>query len=392
MQDQVSHDSRRRERVAENVYRRMTKRGETVYEVQFRDVDGKTRRRRLDARSERAAIKEARALLASRDGGERIVAASITVDDFAGREYFPMLEGLVAAGRRAERGLDRYRYDYTRYVKPLLGGMRLGEIEPRHLSDLIRVMRRNGYAESSIHNALMPLRGLYRLARSRGLAGRSPFDGLDPSEVPRPVPGGSGRVLDENELAALVRHAIGGYGPAVTLLAYTGLRVSEVLGLRWADVDFVEGEMRVRSQLLPARKDRPARLAPLKTKASERDVPMFPAVENALAELLERELAAGRGQEADLVFATRSGKPLSLRNVARAVEEAATSAGLERATPHDLRRSFCSLAGRRGVDPIEAAQITGHSPAVWARFYARSFGKAQREEARRRMLEHGFGA
>jgi hypothetical protein len=65
---------------------------------------------------------------------------------------------------------------------------------------------------------------------------------------------------------------------------------------------------------------------------------------------------------------------------------------LERVTPHDLRRSFCSLAGRRGVDPIEAAQITGHSPAVWARFYARSFGKTQREEARRRMLEHGFGA
>lgn len=66
-------------------------------------------------------------------------------------------------------------------------------------------------------------------------------------------------------------------------------------------------------------------------------------------------------------------------------------AGLDRATPHDLRRSFCSLAGRRGVDPVEAAQITGHSPAVWARFYARSFGRAQRLEARRRMLEHGFG-
>jgi integrase len=211
---------------------------------------------RGDARSERAAIREARALLASRDGGERIVAASITVDDFAEREYFPMLEGLVAAGRRAERGLDRYRYDYTRYVKPRLGHMRLGEIEPRHLSDLIRAMRKGGFAESTIHNALMPLRGLYRLARSRGLAGRSPFEGLDPSEVPRPVPGGSGRVLDENELAALVRHAIGGYGPAVTVLAYTGLRVSEVLGLRWADVDFVEGEMRVRSQLLPSRRRR----------------------------------------------------------------------------------------------------------------------------------------
>jgi hypothetical protein len=82
----------------------------------------------------------------------------------------------------------------------------------------------------------------------------------------------------------------------------------------------------------------------------------------------------------------------SLRNVAqRGVQKAVSGAGLGKVTPHDLRRSFCSLAGRRGVDPVEAAQITGHSPAVWARFYARSFGKAQRDEARDRLLEYGFG-
>jgi hypothetical protein len=51
-----------------------------------------------------------------------------------------------------------------------------------------------------------------------------------------------------------------------------------------------------------------------------------------------------------------------------------------------------SLAGRRGVDPAEAAQMTGHSLAVWATHYARSFGHEQRFEARDRMLEHGFGA
>jgi integrase len=119
---------------------------------------------------------------------------------------------------------------------------------------------------------------------------------------------------------------------------------------------------------------------------------MFPAVASALADLLARELEAGRARDGDLVFQTRTGQPLSLRNVGRAVEDATERAGLERATPHDLRRSFCSLAGRRGVDPIGAAQITGHSPAVWARHYAFSFGKSQRDEARRRMLAHGFGA
>jgi integrase len=103
---------------------------------------------------------------------------------------------------------------------------------------------------------------------------------------------------------------------------------------------------------------------------------------------VQRELALGRGGDRELVFQTRTGRPLSQRNVAKA----ALAAGLERVTPHDLRRSFSSLAGRRGVDPVEATQITGHSAAVWARHYARSFGKAQRDEARARMPEHGFGA
>jgi hypothetical protein len=47
--------------------------------------------------------------------------------------------------------------------------------------------------------------------------------------------------------------------------------------------------------------------------------------------------------------------------------------------------------GRGGVDPVEAAQMTGQSVAVWARSYARSFGKAQRDEARARLLEYGLG-
>jgi integrase len=109
------------------------------------------------------------------------------------------------------------------------------------------------------------------------------------------------------------------------------------------------------------------------------------------ASIASRFVKEERSEERDDMMDALRRIEADFRNVARAVEEAAAAAGIDRATPHDLRRSFCSLAGRRGVDPIEAAQITGHSPAVWARFYARSFGKAQRDEARRRMLEHGFG-
>jgi integrase len=200
-------------------------------------------------------------------------------------------------------------------------------------------------------------------------------------------------VLDELELAALVRHAREPYRASVTLLAYTGLRLSEALGLRWHDVDLVEGELRVRGQLQPARRTRPARrVERLKSDAGERAVPIFPAVERALVALLERELEAGRGRDDDPVLCSRRGTPFNQRNLAvRGVETAGAAAGLGKVTPQDLRRSFCSLAGRRRVDPVEAAQLTGHSLNVWTRHYARSFGKAQRDGARARMLEHGFG-
>jgi integrase len=133
------------------------------------------------------------------------------------------------------------------------------------------------------------------------------------------------------------------------------------------------------------------------------EVPLFPVVERELVALLERrlgDLRAQRGSDVDprelddeLVLRSRTGTALNHRNVAtRGVEKAAAAAGLGKVTPKVLRASFCSLAGRRGVDPIEASQLTGHSLAVWARHYARSFGKAQRDEARARMLGHGFGA
>ncbi len=91
------------------------------------------------------------------------------------------------------------------------------------------------------------------------------------------------------------------------------------------------------------------------------------------------------------MLSTRTGRPLSQRNVARALAEAATAAGLGEVAPHDLRRSFCSLAARRGVDPVQAARMTGHSLDVFTRHYAGDYGKAQRDEARARMLAHGFG-
>ena len=393
MRNESSHDPRRRERIGDNLYRRTTLDGIDVYEVKFRDVDGRLRSKTLKARSERQAQREARELLAERDGGDRIVAADMTLGELAERDYWPMLDSLAAAGRRSQRGVDLYRITWRLYVEPDLGDLRLSQIDAARLSTLLRSLRKRRYAESTIYGALHLVRAIYRLAVRRGLVARSPLDGLDPAELPKPKRGGAGRILTETELGALARHASDYHRPVVTLLAFSGLRISEALGLRWCDIDFVEGELHVRGQLSRATPDHPARLVSAKTLASERVVPLWPAVEQTLVDLLAVEQRLGRGRNDDFVFCTRLGTPLAHRNVARrGVQAAGTAAGLGHVTPHDLRRSICSLAARRGVDPAAAAELTGHSLAVWATSYARSFGKPQRDEARATLLGHGFGA
>jgi hypothetical protein len=95
----------------------------------------------------------------------------------------------------------------------------------------------------------------------------------------------------------------------------------------------------------------------------------------------------------ELVFRRRTGKPENPRNVAqRGVGKAAERAALGQVTPKMLRGSFCSLAGRWGVDPIRSATDDRALNGRLGGHYARSFGKAQRDEARDRMLAYGFGA
>ena len=394
MQNESSHGSGSRERVAENVYRRRTKRGEIVYEAQFRDVDGRQRLRRLEARSERGAVREARALLAQRDTGDRVVAAGVTLRDFVEQDYLPTLESLVAAGLRSEQSYLLYESTLRLYVLPALGDTRLGAIEPAQVAELLRTMRRKKLSESRLHHALTVFRAVFRLARSRRLVTRSPIDELDPSELPKRRTSTDRPRLDEAQLATIVLHAGEPYRIGVALLAFTGARLSEVLALRWQDVDFVELDLRVAGQWTRAKRHgSPARIKARKSGREPYTTTILPALEAELTRRLRAELAAGRGQAGDFVCAMpRTGRPPHQRNLTGAVVDAAEAAGSGYITPQDLRRSFATIAARRIPDPAEAAYMTGHSLDTWVRHYVGRGGPAQRADARARLLEGGLGA
>jgi integrase len=150
---------------------------------------------------------------------------------------------------------------------------------------------------------------------------------------------------------------------AAYALALCGLRVGEVLGLAWADVDLEAGLAHVRWQLVGSG-ERAVR-AQLKTRASEAPVPLpgfvvSRLVEHQRGQLLER-IAAGVPTEEGLVFVTPSGWPVNATQLTKRFQALLAKAGLPSLRLHDLRHGAATLLAADGVHPRLAQQYLRHS-------------------------------
>lgn len=175
----------------------------------------------------------------------------------------------------------------------------------------------------------------------------------------------------------------------VTAVA-TGLRLGELLGLAWADVDFAGGTLRVRRSL-GVKAGGGWELGSPKSAKSRRTVPLAPIALDALRAQKVRQaavrLAAGPDwEDQDLVFADVLGRPLSPGQVSHQFGKDLGLAGLaERITFHGLRHSAATLLLSQGIPISTISELLGHtSIGVTASFYA-AIAPVLRLEARDAM-------
>ena len=170
---------------------------------------------------------------------------------------------------------------------------------------------------------------------------------------------------------------------------FSGLRLMELLGLRWADVDLERGELHVRSQL-----SRKGALVPLKTRSCRRDVVLMPEL---AATLKRHRLASRHSLPEDFVFCGAAGRPLHFRNVQRrgmdeAVERASLEAAKRYPTMHDLRHCFASLLIGQGLDVVFVSRQLGHAnPSTTLRVYASELDNIRHGDSVRTVLSEQFG-
>jgi len=358
----------------------ISKRKDGRWEGAITIPDSGGKRKRFYAETAKEVREQLTAFLRALDQGETLTTDRQTVAQFLDRWLTDVVKPSVRA---------KTHHSYAQLVRlhlsPALGRHQLAKLTAQEVQAMMNAKLAEGLSPRTVQYLRAVLRRALGQALKWQLVNRNVATLVDPPRVERPEmlafnPEQAARFLDAvkgDRLAAL-------YTVALSL----GLRQGEALGLRWQDIDFDSGTLRV-AVALQKINGQPARLVEPKTRQSRRTLPV-PAP--LLAQLrghrihqLEERLLAGQrwvGEQWGLVFANTLGGPLDPSHVVVAFKKHLQRAELPNLRFHDLRHSCASLLVAQGTHPREVMEILGHSTiALTMNTYSHVLPQAQRDAA-----------
>jgi integrase len=278
----------------------------------------------------------------------------------------------------------RYAGLIRMYVLPAIGDVTVRKITAQHLADLYsRLLEKQSPASvAQLHNVL---HGAFRQAVKWSLIGRNPVEGVTAPKVER----SEMHYLTAAEARTLLVGVEGDDLEALYVLACsTGMRLGELLGLQWRNVDLDTGFLRVVGSLVKV--DGGWSISATKTPKSRRRLVLGDLTVRALKahriKQAEWLLAIGEPPNSDtLVFTNRLGEPLNgWHFTERVFKPLLRRLGLPQVRFHDLRHTAATLMLEQGVHPKVVSEMLGHSSvAITLDRYSHVLPTMQEEAARR---------
>ncbi len=241
-----------------------------------------------------------------------------------------------------------------------LGPMALGAITTEALRHWIAELSANeerNLSPTTVNQVYRTLNAMLRAAVEDERLAKNP---LGPIKPPKPlrVPM---RFLTQAEVEDLADTINPSYRAFVLVGAYCGLRLGELAGLRWSDVDMLQRRITVENQLGTDEQQ----LAPLKTTASYRTIVMPRFVADVLGVHARFGATPSPSERGAFVFASPGGTPLQIHNFRHRVwQPAVRKAGFTGLRVHDLRHTCASLAIAAGADVKVLQDMLGHASAA----------------------------
>jgi integrase/recombinase XerD len=277
------------------------------------------------------------------------------------------LSWLAAERGRAPATLAAYRRDarrWWRWLRDRDGSATLADAGEADVEAYVAELRATGLAPATVARAVVAVRSLHRFLLDEGRAPSDPGAHVDAPRVPAGLP----KALSEDEVAALLGAVVGDEPLArrdraiLEVLYGTGVRISELVGLRLGDLD-------LESALLRA----------LGKGSKERVVPVGRPAVAALVDWLGpggRPAVVparwARRGDADAVFLNRRGGRLSRQGAWLVVTRWGAEVGLDgKLTPHVLRHSCATHMLDHGADLRAVQEMLGHASISTTQVYTR---------------------
>ena len=326
-------------------------------------VSGKTIRRSVYGKTSQEVAEKLRAATASIDAGTYLEPQTMPLSawlDIWLAEYC----GAIKAGT-----LKAYSDNVKNHIKPRLGAVRLCELQPHAVQMFVNGLQRGDKPLSAktvrnIHGTLS--RALSEAVRVRYIASNPAAD----CRLPKV---GKGDIMPlEAEEITMFEDAIRGNPsePVFFVALNTGMRLSEILGLRWSRVDFKKNTIRVDAQMLVARGGSVRTLGDTKNSLP-RTFKVARGVMDCLRSVQRQQkewkLQAGEvwQNDLDLVFTNEIGEGIPHNTIENRFRAIMRDLGITGHRFHDLRHTFATEALRAGINPKTISETLGHASVAF---------------------------
>ena len=262
---------------------------------------------------------------------------------------------------------ERTWEEYNRHIQkiiPLVENIRMYNLTSYDLQQALEGLNNSNLAPRTVKNIYSTLKTALKQAVAWGILPDDPTKGL---KVPR-VPRAERTILTVEQLKKLLEHCKGyKHYLIIRLLALTGMRLGEVLGLYWEDINFEENTVTIkRAADVKHRK--------IKTEAKTNNAYRTIMLDAETMRLLKQHKETS---STNLVFST-NGRIIKESAVRKTFERSLRKAGLPHMRIHDLRHTAGSILLETGVSLAAVSAFLGHSsPALTADVYTHTVRKSE---------------
>ena len=330
--------------------------GGGVAQLFVTEADGRRVRRRIYGRTRAEVETKLVELRSKAEAGAPLTPSQLTVEAYL-NEWLAQ----IVAPRVRPNTLSAYRFHVERYLTPDLGSRRLGKLTAREVRLYLDSLKRRDVGVRTIRYVHATLRAALEDAMREELLEKNVAKLVRPPSAPKT----ERHPLGVEEIRAFLKSTRDDRLHAMFVtLALLGLRRSELLGLRWEDVDLEAGTLQIRRGL--HRLEGKLQVMPTKTARSQRTIPLPSLVVSSLrnhrsAQAAERDQLSSRWSDSGFVFTTPVGTPLDPDNCSKVVRAACKRAGVRVVRMHDFRHGCVSVLLGLGVPPRTVMEIAGHS-------------------------------